>query len=178
MSKKLKQMVVKELGARYRDIDNCLIVNYKGIKSSQAGELRGYLRDSGIRMSVFRNSIFKFIGEASGNTAVKESRSLLNGPSAIIYPEKQRADVVAFVKTLVAWRDKNKMLEIRGGYIEGKVVLPDDIKTLAAMPSREVLLTQIAGLLNMPMTRLARGLSEVTSKMARALKQYSDKKTE
>lgn len=175
MSKRLKQLVVKELGLRYRNVDNCIVVNYRGIKSNQTTELRGYLKESGIRMNVVKNTLVKHIGESAGNAALKNVDAMIDGPAAIIYPEQQNADVVSFVKRLITWRDKNKILEIKGGYIEGKAVSTNDLKNIASLPSREAILTQIAGLLNMPLTRLAVGLSETAAKFARALKQYSDK---
>ncbi len=75
MSKRLKQIVVKESAKRLHDIDNCIIVNYKGVKARQATELRSYLKESGIRMNVVKNTLFRFIGDASGNTALKAEAS-------------------------------------------------------------------------------------------------------
>ncbi|MFH1227382.1 MAG: 50S ribosomal protein L10 [Planctomycetota bacterium] len=178
MSKRLKQLVVKELSSRYKGMDNCIVVNYRGIKSKQASELRSYLSESGIRMNVVKNAMVKYIGEASGSAALKKVESIVEGPSAIIYPSTPNYDVVNFAKRLMVWRDKNKILEIKGGYIEGKSVSVNELKALAAMPSREVIMTMIAGMFNMPLRRLAVGLSETASKFARAVKQYSDKKKE
>ncbi|MFA5794865.1 MAG: 50S ribosomal protein L10 [Candidatus Brocadiia bacterium] len=178
MSKKIKQLVVKELSSRYREMDNCIVVNYRGIKSNQASELRSYLRETGILMNVVKNTMVKHIGEAAGSNALKKVESMVEGPAAIIYPGVPHYDVVNFAKRLITWRDKHKMLEIKGGYIEGRPVSIGELKALAAMPSREVILTMIAGLLNSPMRRLAVGLSETAGKFARAMKQYSDKKTD
>lgn len=168
MSKKLKENAVKELSQRYQSIDHCFIVNYRGMNATNINNFRFYLKEGKVKINVVKNSLLR-------NTLAKKSPSfsqldtLIDGPVALIYSNE--VDSISTAKRLIGWFNKNKLPEIKGGYVEGNTVTLNDIKKLSQIPPREILLTQLAIALNSPTTRLAVALNEVIARLARALNQ-------
>ncbi|MFH0887610.1 MAG: 50S ribosomal protein L10 [Planctomycetota bacterium] len=168
MSKKLKENAVKELSQRYQSMDHCFIVNYRGMNATNINNLRFYLKEGKVKINVVRNSLLKNILAKKG-PSFSQLDTFMDGPIALIYSNE--VDGIATVKRLVSWSNKNKLPEIKGGYVEGNIVTINDIKKLSQLPSREILLTQIAIALKSPTTRLAVALSDVIARLARVLNQ-------
>ncbi len=174
MSKKLKTQAIKELSGRYDSIDHCFLVNYRGMKASELNKFRSYLRESKVKVNVIKNTLLKKIPSKKGIQFDRFS-PFMDVPIALVYSNE--IDSINTAKRLVSWTAKNKLPEIKGGYAEGKVISTAEIKKLAQLPSREVLLAYLAGAFKSPTTRLARGLSELIAKLPRAMNQYASKKT-
>lgn len=173
MSKKLKTRAVKELSGRYESIDHCFLVNYRGMKASELNKFRSYLREGKVKVNVIKNTLLKKVATKKGVQFDRFS-PFMDVPIALVFSNE--TDSINTAKRLVGWTAKNKLPEIKGGYAEGKLVNVSEIKKLAQLPSREVLLAHLAGAFKSPTTRLVRGLSEIMTKLPRALNQYASKK--
>ncbi|MDI6733090.1 MAG: 50S ribosomal protein L10 [Planctomycetota bacterium] len=170
MSQKLKDKVVKELSKKYDLIDHCFLVDYRGMKTDEMTKFRGYLRENKIKVNVVKSSLLKMVKSTKGISFNRLS-DFMNVPLALVYSEE--IDSINTAKKLMSWTAKNKLPRIKGGYAEGNVINTDEIKKLAQTPSREVLLFLLAATLKAPAFRLARGLSDIISRLPRVLNQYA-----
>jgi large subunit ribosomal protein L10 len=96
---------------------------------------------------------------------------LLTGTNAFVLV---KGDVGAGVKAVQSFQKELKKSETKGGLFEGKLLTQDEIKAIADLPSKEQLMAQIAGAINAVATKVAVGINEVPSGMARALKQHAE----
>ena len=106
-------------------------------------------------------------GDASWNGL----ESLLTGTNAFVLV---KGDVGSALKAVQSFQKETKKSETKGGLFEGKLLSQDEIKAIAALPSREALMAQIAGALNSITTKIAVGINEVPSGIARSLKQHAE----
>lgn len=149
MSKELKKLVVNELISEYRGINNIIVVNFKGINAHQANVLRKSLSEKEVELRVVKNSLaavaFKEIG-------VPELSQALEGPSAITTSDN---DPVFLAKALTECSKGLSEFKISGGFVYGKVSLSDEVKALAKIPSREIVLTQILLGISAPLIQIS-----------------------
>ena len=180
MGKLVKDRMVKELTKRYQNVTNCLVVNYRGLNALQASNLRNYLRGNNIRINVIKNSVGRFTFKEFGID--RDVSKFMDGPSALIFsePKSKADDPITLSKSVVTWREKNpaeaKVLLIRGGYLDGRLVETEIVVQFSRLPSREILLSQLAGAFNAPLSRLAFVLNNLPQKLAYGLKALVDKK--
>jgi large subunit ribosomal protein L10 len=106
-----------------------------------------------------------------GDSAWSNLDSLLTGTNAFVLI---KGDVGAGVKAVQAFQKETKKSETKGGLFEGKLLSQDEIKAIADLPSKEQLMAQIAGAINAVATKVAVGINEVPSGLARALKQHAE----
>jgi large subunit ribosomal protein L10 len=147
-----------------------ILVNYKSISSGDISSLRKVLQQKKARMYSSRNSLVKV---ALKDTDYMSLADGLDGQTAFIWTS---ADVVEISKVLSQFSAKNENFVIRGGILDKAVLKKDDVKRLAELPSREVLLAKILGALQSPATRLARALKSKQTDLTVILKQLSEKK--
>lgn len=161
MKKEDKEQVVKELTERLRTSDTLLVADYRGLTMPQIDALRSRLIESGARFTVVKNTLTRRAAEAAGADALL---TLLEGPSAIAFLEAD-GDMVAAAKALADSARESRVLEIRGGVMQGRVITAEEVQSLASLPPIDVLrgqvlaaiiapLTAIAGLVNAPLQNL------------------------
>ncbi len=175
MSRLIKEKTVTELSQRYQGLTNCICVNYQPLTSLQADDLRAHLAEDGMQINILKNSLARRVFKQAKLESIEP---FLDGPTALIFAPVQgeKNDAVLLAKKLVTWRKKHKKLKIKGGLLEGTVVDPTQIGQIAALPAREVVLSQIAAALNTPLTRLAMSLKGIINKVGYALKSLAEKK--
>jgi large subunit ribosomal protein L10 len=127
-----------DINDRLSRAQSVVIVEYCGLNVSKITELRTKLRESGVEMKVFKNTLAK---RAVAEHGVVELEKYLEGPTAGVFSIQ---DPVSGPKVLMDFTKKNKQLIIKGGALENKILDAEGIKALADLPSREVLLTQVA----------------------------------
>jgi len=169
MSKIIRKKISGELSNRCKGQDTFLLIDYKGLKGNQAVELRRELRQDNIRMNVVKNSVAAHTFSGLGLTQVEK---YMTGMTALVYGK----DPVALAKRIVGYKDKNKVLDVKCGYMDGKVISPADVKKLSEIPSREQLLGQMVGVLAAPMTNLVRCINGIATKLVYVLNAVKDKK--
>jgi large subunit ribosomal protein L10 len=170
MSKAIRTRMMKEVSARYKGPLAGVFIDFRGLDGKQADALRKELRAAKIEVDVLKNSLavraFKDLGVAGLDATLTGMTALVHGPDP--------ADVA---KKLLAWKDKNKKLEIKSGILENKVLTPADVKALSLLPNRMTLLSQIAGLIAQPMSDIAGCLNALLQDTAGLLKALEEKKS-
>ena len=149
MSTEAKVREVEELAGVLGDAKSVILTDFVGLNVAEVSELRAKCRDAGVRYKVVKNTLAKRAVEHAG---MKELDSFLEGPNAWATHD---SDQVATAKVLSDFAKANDKLEIRAGYMEGRLISVDEINALAKLPSREVLLSQVLGALQSPMAGFA-----------------------
>jgi large subunit ribosomal protein L10 len=171
MKKDRKAQVIDELAAQLGEAQAIYAVDYRGISVSQAAELRASLREQDASFRIVKNTLTLRAADQAGVEAVKEL--VTEGPTALTFV---RGDVALAAKALDTFSRRADVLEFKGGILEGRVLVADEIRQLARLPSREVLTAQFAGVVASPLTGLVRGLGSMISGLAVALAQVRDQK--
>ena len=135
----------------------------------EMSDLRDRLRASDSVCKVTKNTLMR--RAIDGDSAWSNLDSLLTGTNAFVLI---KGDVGAGVKAVQAFQKETKKSETKGGLFEGKLLSQDEIKAIADLPSKEQLMAQIAGAINAVATKVAVGINEVPSGLARALKQHAE----
>jgi large subunit ribosomal protein L10 len=147
MQKEDKERVVSELTDKLRNSDTMIVADYRGLTMPQIDALRSKLVENGARFSVVKNTLTRRAAEAAGADALL---ALLEGPSAIAFVEAD-GDAVAVAKALADSARDTKILEIRGGVMQGRVITGSDVEALAKLPPLEVLRGQVIGAIIAPL---------------------------
>lgn len=147
-----KQQIVAGLTEKLKGAATGIFVDYCGLTVSQDTELRSKLREAGVEYKVIKNTLCRFAIKECG---LDDLDSILNGPTSLATSTE---DPVAPARILAEFAKKNVKLEIKAGFMDGKVMTLDEIKMLANTPSREILLATILGSLNAPASKLVRTL--------------------
>jgi large subunit ribosomal protein L10 len=169
MPKQEKVERVAELKARIEGSDALLLTEYRGLTVSEITELRRSLGEGGTRFQVIKNTLMR---RAVSDAGVAEIETLIEGPSAVAFVE---GDPVAAAKSVVDAAKKFPTLVLKGGYMDGKLLSADDAKALAALESREVMLSKIAGLVKSEMSKAAALFVGAQSKFVSLLEAYREK---
>jgi large subunit ribosomal protein L10 len=164
-----KKAKVKELAEQLSEAPAAVLAGYRGLTVQEAAELRTALAEVDTRFSVVKNSLVKLAAEQAGRAALVE---LIDGPTAVAFI---RGDLVAAAKRMVEQARRFPVLEFRGGFAEGRVLTGDDVKTLAALEPREVMLAKIAGLGRMQMSRAAWMFQALQSRFVGLMHALQDK---
>ena len=150
MKKEDKERVVAELTERLRTTETLVVADYRGLTMPQIDELRTKLIEHGARFAVVKNTLTRRAAEAAGSDALL---ALLEGPTAIAFLESE-GDPVAVAKALVDAARNTRVLDVRGGLLEGRPVEAADIESLAKLPPFEVLRSQVLGAITAPLTAI------------------------
>tara|TARA_B100000700_G_scaffold327071_1_gene440500 strand:- start:972 stop:1499 length:528 start_codon:yes stop_codon:yes gene_type:complete len=164
-----KKQIVEDLKVLLDDAEMALVLDYKGLSISEISDLRARLQISNGVCKVTKNTLMR--RAINGNNAWSKLEPLLTGPNAFIL---LKGDIGSAVKALEAFQKETKKSETKGGLFEGNLLSQDEIKAIASLPTKEVLMAQIAGSLNAVATKLAVGIKEVPSGIARSLKQHAE----
>ena len=132
-----KQVVIDEIKEKFANAKSIVLFDPRGLKVSEVTELRRSLRESGSDYKVYKNTLAKRSIADSG----LELDNYLEGPTAISFS----SDELAPVKIISEFAKKHEALELKAGVVEGKVANIEELNSYAAIPSREGLLTMLAG---------------------------------
>ena len=162
-----KASVVTDLNKRLNDSPFIFVADYTGLNVIQFSELRNRLDKAGARCSVVKNSYLRLAAKGAGLPDLGE----LRGQNAIVTGDK---DVAAAAKVLKNFTAEFKKPTIRTGVVDRLIVSSEQIKVIADLPSRDVLLSQLLGVLQAPASTLVRLLNEPASQLARVLQAKAD----
>ena len=143
-----KAVVVTDVSAQAARSQTLALAEYRGLTVAQLDTLRRQARDKGVYLHVLKNTLAR---RAVAGTPFEAAQGAMVGP--LIYGFS--VDAVAAAKVIADFAKTNDKLVIKGGAYAGKALDVDGIKSLASIPSREVLISQVAGLLKSPIQRLA-----------------------
>jgi large subunit ribosomal protein L10 len=164
-----KVAVVAEVKERLEGADAAVLTEYRGIDVAAMAELRRALTQAGGELKIYKNTLVRFAARDLG----LDVEELLVGPTAIAFvPPKEDGtpgDAVTVAKALKDFAKGNENLVIKGGLLGDKALTVDEVKALAEVAPREVLLAQLAGALAAPMQQFAGLLKAVPQSFAYGL---------
>jgi large subunit ribosomal protein L10 len=152
-----KAAVVEGVAAQVARSQTLALAEYRGMTVAHLDSLRRQARDKGVYLHVLKNTLAR---RAVNGTRFEVASDTMVGP--LIYGFSE--DAVAAAKVIADFAKGNDKLVIKGGAYAGKALSADGVKALAAIPAREVLIAQVAGLLKSPIQRLAGVLAAVAEK--------------
>ena len=169
MQKEQKREFVKQFNSILKDKEFMLVADYKGLNVSQISSLRDQISSANSNFRVAKNTLARM---AIKNTNFEMLDKLFVGPTSIAYSD----DPVSTSKVLVDFAKDNENLKILGGAMGEKELTVDEIKTLASLPSLEVLRSKLLSLLISSQTNIASTLNAVQSSLARLINtKYQEK---
>lgn len=150
-----KQQAVAEIIETLKSAQAGVLVDHRGLTVEQDTNLRNELRKENVKYFVVKNTLLR---RAAKEVGLDDLDEILHGPTALAVSE---TDPVAPAKVLADFAKSNEALELKSGFMDGKVMSIDEVKVLAATPSKEVLIAKIMGSLNAPISNLARLLNTI-----------------
>lgn len=165
-----KRQVVQEIEQKLRDANLVVFTDYRGLTVQEMTELRNNLRAPGVEYKVLKNTMTEF---ALKNLGYEEVIEHLEGPNAVLFSNE---DPVTPAKAIFDFIKKYKKLVVKVGLVEGKVIGAEQVKELADLPSREVLVAQVLGTMQAPITSFATVLNANLTGLVRALDQVREQK--
>ena len=151
----IKQPIVEEISAAVADAASVVVVDGRGLTVAEDTQLRKQLREAGVTYKVYKNTLMKRAFEGTDFAALDE---VLEGPSAIAV---SKDDATAAARVLAKFAKTAPNLEIKAGVVEGTFYDAKGMQAVAAVPSREELLSKLLGSLQSPITNLARVLNQI-----------------
>lgn len=151
----LKQPIIQEISDTIKDAQSVVVVDYRGLTVAEDTQLRKQLREAGVSYKVYKNT---YVSRAVEGTGFESLRDVLEGPSAFAVSAE---DATAPARVLSEFAKTAPKLEIKAGIVEGTYYDAEGMKTIASIPSRDVLVSRLLGSLQSPITNLARVLNQI-----------------
>ena len=153
-----KKEEVSKLAAEMKEAKIILLTDYRGINVTDVTNLRTDLRNVNAKYTVIKNNITR---RALAEAGIEGLEDKLVGPTAVIMSNE---DYLEPAKAIYKFSKDNDYYKIKGGVIEGKVMTAEEIITLAKLPSRDTLLSMLAGALLGNISKVAVALDQVRIK--------------
>jgi large subunit ribosomal protein L10 len=165
-----KVAVVDEVRGHFGESNAAILTEYRGLKVKELADLRRSLRSNGGEYKIYKNTLVTLAARESG---LADLEPLLKGPTAIAFVT---GDAAAVAKALRDYARVNPLLVIKGGVLGDRVIGAPETAALAELPSREVLLAQLAGAMAAPLQQLAGLLQALPRNLAYGLAALRDKR--
>jgi large subunit ribosomal protein L10 len=169
MNREEKSAAIQEIAAEIEASEAIFAVDYRGISVPQAAELRSKLREADASFRIVKNRLTKIAADQAGEERLAE---LLRGPTALTFV---RGDTAQAAKAITTFNKEHEVLTFKGGFMEATPLDEAAFKSIAKLPSREVLNGQLAGIVASPLTGLVRGLGSMIQGLALQLGQIAEK---
>lgn len=164
-----KSSIVDDLRDRLNASPFLFVTDYTGLKVGEFSELRNRLADAGAQCHVVKNT---FLRRAVSDAGLPDVGDVLTGQTAIVTGDR---DVAAAAKVVKVFAKEFKQPTVKAGVIDNALVTAAQVEAIADLPSREVLLATLLGVLQAPASKLVRTLNEPGSSLARLLKAKIEK---
>jgi large subunit ribosomal protein L10 len=168
MNRDQKSAVVDEIAEQIERADAIFAVDYRGLTVTQAADLRAQLRGADAILRVVKNSLSERAADKAGADALKP---MLQGPTALALVN---GDAALAAKALSDAARALNILEFKGGLLNGATLSADDVRSIARLPSRDVLNAQLVGTIAAPLSGLVRGLNALIAGIAIQLQAIAD----
>ncbi|MEN6349529.1 MAG: 50S ribosomal protein L10 [Syntrophomonas sp.] len=165
-----KKVIVQEIEQKLKDADLVIFTDYRGLNVDEMTDLRNKLRASGVEYKVLKNTLTEFALENTGHGDVIP---YISGPNAVLFSQD---DLVGPTKTIYEFIKQYKKLIVKVGILQGQTMTPDRIKNLADLPPKEVLLAQVVGTMQAPITSFVYVLNANLTGLVRALDKVREQK--
>lgn len=170
MNKQEKIAEIERLTKALKSGPPAILVNQHGLTVNQVSSLRSKIRATSSRYQVIKNRLAL---RALKETPLAGLAEHMKGPTAIAYSEAEPAPLA---KVIDEFARQHKGLQVKGGYVDGRVVDPAEIKILADLPPKPILIARFIGVLNAPISRLMSVLNAPVRDLARVLDEIAKKK--
>jgi len=164
-----KRATVGSLADEFGRATSAIVTDYRGLTVKQLEELRTQLRGQGIDYHVVKNTLAR---KAAREAGIGDLASVLSGPVGLALGF---GELSVPAKALSDYHRVNRRLPLIAGFVEGQVLDARGVQTLAELPPRDVLLAQLAGTIQSPLTHLAGALASITGNLAATLDAYRAK---
>jgi large subunit ribosomal protein L10 len=169
MNREEKSATIQEIAAQIEASEAIFAVDYRGISVPQAAELRSKLREADASFRIVKNRLTKIAAEKAGEERLAE---LLEGPTALAFV---RGDTAQAAKAISTFNKEHDVLTYKGGFMDATSLDASGFKSIALLPTRDVLNGQFAGVVASPLTGLVRGLGSMIQGLASQLGQIAEK---
>jgi large subunit ribosomal protein L10 len=170
-----KVAVVAEVRQKFADSGGAVLTDYRGLDVASMAGLRRTLTEAGGDYKIYKNTLVRFAVQELG----LDIEDLLVGPTAIAFvglkPDGSPGDAAAVAKAIKDFARTNENLVIKGGVLDDKILSVDELRALADLPPRDVLLAQLAAAFQAPMAELAGLLQALPRGFAYGLKALIEK---
>ena len=134
-----KKVVVEEIAGKFNDSQSAVVVEYRGLSVAEVTELRKSLREEDVEFKVYKNKLVQRATESAGYAEINDK---LVGPNAIAFGH---SDAVAPARILANFAKDHEALVLKVGVVDGEIADTEKLKEYATIPSRDGLLTMLAG---------------------------------
>ena len=152
---KQKQIIIDEIKDKFERAESAVVIYYMGITVAEADEMRKKLREAEVDYTVYKNTLVKRAIEGTKYEALGE---ILEGPSGFAFSYD---DATAPARVLNDARKAYKKMEFKGGIIEGEYYDKENIEKIAAIPSRDTLISKFMGSIQSPIANFARVVAQI-----------------
>ncbi len=149
-----KEAVVAEIQEKVNNSGSTVIVEYRGLSVGQMTTLRRDLRNEGVELKVYKNSLFQRAVQGTDQESLKAE---LVGPNAVAFGE----DAVAPSRILANFAKKNKALVLKAGIVDGNVVNQEELLELSTLPNHDGMISMLLGMFQSPIRSFAYAVSQV-----------------
>ena len=169
-----KEETISDIADALKNSQAILFTDYRGLTVAQVSDLRKQLRDSDTTFAIVKNTLFKRAADGI-ITIDADTDAVLSGPTAVAFATK---DPVATAKVFVNYVATNRQtpLKIKGGMVSGKFITAAQVTELSTTPPREVLISQLLGSFNAPITGFVTTLNGIIANFVYTLQAVADKK--
>jgi large subunit ribosomal protein L10 len=170
MNREQKAVAIAEIATNIDQSEAIFAVDYRGITVEQVAELRTKLREADATFKVVKNSLTE---RAADQVGAEPLKAYLAGPTALTFV---RGDIAVAAKAVADYAKATQLLPFKGGMMGGEELAIEQIRSLSRLPSRDVLYSQLVGIVASPVGGLVRSLNALIGGLALALGQVSEKK--
>lgn len=165
-----KTAIVGEIKERLNASAGVIMTDYRGLTVKDMQALRGKLREVGSELKIYKNTLTQL---AVRDLDLPSMDDMLAGPTAMVF---MGDDPVAPAKALMDFGKTHKGFEVKGGYIEQRIVSAENVKAIAALPSREELIAKLMGTMLNPVRGVMSMLNAPAGAFVRVVKAVADQK--
>lgn len=153
-----KAKIVAGITEQFSNAESAVVVNYRGLTVDEVTALRKELREAGVKMEVIKNTYLRRAADAAGYEGLDD---VFSGPTAIAFGSD---DVTAPARIMKKFAKQYDALEIKGGFIQGKIASLEQIDELAGLPDKEGMLSMLLSVLQAPVRNVAYAVKAVAEK--------------
>lgn len=165
-----KKVIVGELAVIVKSAISAVAADYRGLTVSQMTDLRTRARQQGVKMRVYRNTLAR---RAFEDTQFACLRDALVGPIVLLFSQDEPGAAARLLRDFIK---DNERLEVRALALDGQLLGPDQLKSVASLPSRNEALASLAAVMQAPIAKMVRTFNEPVAQFARVLGQVRDQK--
>lgn len=170
MNRDEKAAVIDRLAESFGESDTMFVADYRGLDMPKITELRDKLRGADATFHVVKNTLARRAAEQAGKGELAE---MFSGPTAVAFV---RGDAAAVAKALSDFGKQSDLLELRGGIMDGRIVEQSQVKEIASLPPREVILAMLLSAINAPMQQVVGVLAAPCRDIVGILDAYIEKR--